>query len=445
MKAGEIVSIIGSLLPKDGYLLRLKASPTIDYSQSLTHLYQPLIGLEATSLYQTLLNDYLTNKPTIQTHHALMNYLNMALPDIYELRLKLEAIGLIRTYKEEKAGQTTYTYELQPPFSPEAFFEETMLSELLLHHIGKSRFEGLRDRFVKKREAKGGEITASFDSVFQTLSPRMGIEPTRPEDSARPLIANIDFSWLELILKQRMLPVRKILTGKNKQIISELSHLYNLASHEIEKAILWAITDEHTIDIEQLKQAAQDLYTTKPQATSIRLEKRSGQAREEPDYSSMTREEMLIHRFETMSPRQLLEDLSSGARASERDLKIISEVMLGQKLPKPVMNVLLHYALMQSNMKLSKPYLETIASHWARANLQTAKEAMDFAKAEINDYKNRKNKRTNRRSRQEVIPDWFKERENKASGVKAETPQSQAAIDQEEIMKRLQRHASKKQ
>src|SRR5690625_6302426 len=85
-----------------------------------------------------------------------------------------------------------------------------------------------------------------------------------------------------------------------------------------------------------------------------------------------------------MSPRQLLEDLSNGSKASERDLKIIRDVMVAQNLPRPVMNVLVHYALMQSNMKLSKPYLETIASHWSRANLSSDKEAMEFAINVIN-------------------------------------------------------------
>src|SRR5699024_8180012 len=157
------------------------------------------------------------------------------------------------------------------------------------------------------------------------------------------------------------------------------------------------------------------------------------------------REEGLIYRFETMSPRQLLEDLSDGAKASERDLKIITDVMMEQNLKKPVMNVLLHYALMQSNMKLSKAYLETIASHWARANLQNAKEAMDFAKKEINDFKTRRQNRKRKNSK-EIITDWFEKREKAGTKVKVEEENqitNEVTSDQREIMERLKRHASK--
>lgn len=437
------MSPIGKLLPKDGFLITMKGTPTIDYSISLTHLYQPLIGIQAVSLFQTLLNDFLSNQSRLQTHHALMNYLQMSLPDIYKLRLKLEGIGLLRTYQRIEIDKTIYTYDLQIPFSPAEFFNETMLSELLLHHVGKRRFTELKDRFTNKREIIGEEVTVSFTSVFQTINLNTVEKGEFEVSQTHQLVDSLDFSWLELILKQRMLPVRKILTGKNKQILSELTHLYNLATHEIEKAILWAITDEHTIDLEQLKQACQDLYASKPQATPIRLQVKEKEQKEIIDTSKMSREELLIHRFETMSPRQLLEDLSDGSRASERDLKIISDVMMNQNIPKPVMNVLVHYALMQSNMRLSKPYLETIASHWSRANLRTAKEAMDFAKREINEFKNRQNRRKGRTSNKEVIPDWFKEREQVEATSKSDQSSTESRVDQEEIMQRLKRHASK--
>lgn len=67
--------------------------------------------------------------------------------------------------------------------------------------------------------------------------------------------------------------------------------------------------------------------------------------------------------------------------------------MTTQGLPSPVMNVLIHYVLLQSNMKLSKAYMETIASHWSRANLQTAREAMRFAKNEKAHYQQRKTRK----------------------------------------------------
>lgn len=431
---------IGKLLPKDGFIVTMNESPSIDYSKSLTHLYQPLLGTQAISLYETLLNESLTKDNQIQTHHTLMNYLQLSLPDIYRLRLKLEGIGLLKTFKYESIEETIYTYEIQKPFSPEQFFKETMLSELLLHHIGESRFNELKSRFSPHKQRKGKEITASFHTVFETISLNNGkVHISQNTEEERKLVETLDFSWLEIILNQRMLPVRKILTGRNKQILSELKHLYNLTTNDIEKALLWSITEEHTLNIDLLKEECHNIYASKGTGMQIRLQVKQEKTVNEQDISKLSKEEQLIYRFETMTPRQLLEDLSGGQQASERDLKIIRDVMISQNIPEPVMNVLVHYVLIQSNMKLSKAYLETIASHWSRANLQTAKEAMEFAKNEINEMKNRKNKRKQRKST-EIIPDWFNERKKaKIEETDEETPIS----EQEELMKRLQRHANK--
>src|SRR5699024_12866037 len=67
---------------------------------------------------------------------------------------------------------------------------------------------------------------------------------------------------------------------------------------------------------------------------------------------SITKEEELLIHFETMSPRQILEDYSSGHQAAEQDVKLIRDVMTSQGLSIPVMNVLTHYVLLQSDMKL---------------------------------------------------------------------------------------------
>ncbi|MDY0405365.1 DnaD domain protein [Virgibacillus sp. 179-BFC.A HS] len=126
----------------------------------------------------------------------------------------------------------------------------------------------------------------------------------------------------------------------------------------------------------------------------------------------MTKEEKLIHELEVMSPQQLLADLSKGNQASAQDMKVIRDVMTSQGLPAPVMNVLIHYVLLQSDMKLSKAYMETIASHWSRANLKTAKEAMAFAKKQQRtNYKPVKSRAKYRQYRQSarVVPDWIKD------------------------------------
>lgn len=434
------MEFIGKILPVEGYHVRLKEKPTVDYLKSLTHLYQPLLGMEAIMLYQTLLNEVeLHDESTSQTHHTLMNYLNIPLDDIYEARLKLEGIGLLRTFKIENQGSNVYMYELQSPFTPEQFFRDAMLSELLYHHLGQDKYDFLKKQYTQKTlKASEEEITTSFSEIFQTFHPIFDHheQVVSKQDEIDEKITRIDFSWMEIILKQRMIPVQKVLTNDTKKLISEMMFLYDLAPHEVEKSVLWALTDENLLDIDEFKAACHDLFKTKHHQTPIELNIKKYTPKKQGNVDRpKTKQDQLIQRLETISPKHLLEDLSSGNQASAQDMKIIQEVMTSQGLPPPVMNVLIHYVLLQSNMKLSKAYLEKIASHWSRANLKTAREAMAFARKEITKHERKVTNRANYRKQAstEVIPDWFKDRHKNQTEEVTEQNNPATEKEKEEI------------
>jgi len=91
-------------------------------------------------------------------------------------------------------------------------------------------------------------------------------------------------------------------------------------------------------------------------------------------------------------------------------------------MPIGVVNALLEYVMLTTDMKLPKKYVETIADHWVRKNVQTAKEAMELARQEHDKYtawknkpqtSNKTNQQTKGRSRyqrEEKVPEWFYKR-----------------------------------
>lgn len=443
------MNFVGKILPVEGYFVQLKKSPPFDYAKSLTHLYQPLIGIEATTLYQTLLHEIeIQDDSTLQTHHTLMNYLNISLDKIYKARLKLEGIGLLKTFKNKENGNNSYIYELQSPFAPEKFFKDAMLSELLYHHLGQTKFESLKKRYHNKWAVDiQNEVTTSFVEVFQTFQPifdnmDQAID-SNPTDRSIKRVDTIDFSWMEMMLKQRMIPVQRVLTLANKKMISEMMFLYDLTTYEIEKSVLWALTEENALDVDEFKTACHDLFKSKKSETSIKLTEKSPEQikKQIKKTQPKTKEEQLIERLETISPKDLLEDLSSGNQASAQDMRVIQEVMTSQGLPSPVMNVLIHYVLLQSNMKLSKAYLEKIASHWSRANLKTAKEAMMFAKKEIERFQKGNKRQFQNKASNEIIPDWFKERDSKQLKQSPSKKEDKGEKDREELAALIRQYA----
>ena len=126
----------------------------------------------------------------------------------------------------------------------------------------------------------------------------------------------------------------------------------------------------------------------------------------------------------------MLSDFQGGGEPSAADLKIVEDVMFTKKLSPGVVNVLLHYVLNQANMKLSKAYVDTIASHWARKEIKTVKEAIELIKKEGQKFsaaaagKKMKQAGTAKPVRTEIIPDWFdkSEEEKKAEIMKQEIP-----------------------
>ncbi|SHG84523.1 replication initiation and membrane attachment family protein [Ornithinibacillus halophilus] len=447
------MNYIGKILPVDGYYVQLIDNTLpIDYEKSLTHLYQPLIGMQAVMLYQTLLHE-IELQSSAQTHHTLMSYLSIPLDEIYEARLKLEGIGLLKTLEKNTEHQTVYVYSLIRPFSPKEFFQDAMLTQLLFHHIGKQKFDMLKSHYADEKYIEGTkDITASFHDVFDTFKPTVNhVQPApRQQEVHGPNIETIDFSWMEQMLKQRMIPAREVLNEENRRIITQMMTLYDLASHEIEKSVLWALTDENRLDVQEFQEACHDLFKQKQSQQPIHLVEKSntGQSSEQIDQKKpKTKEEQLIYELENISPKQLLEDLSSGNHASDQDLKVIREVMTTQGLPSPVMNVLIHYVLLQSNMKLSKAYLEKIASHWSRANLKTAKEAMVFAKKEKDRYRKTNSKQGNnsyynKARSNEVVPEWFKERKTKKTKEVNPPNQQDLEKEKEEIAALLRQYSS---
>lgn len=439
------MNVIGKILPIDGYHVVMDEQPFIDFNASLTHFYQPLIGVQAISLYYTLFYE-VDYAQKAQTHHTLMTYLNLTLDNIYRARIKLEAIGLLKTYKRREDNRDYYTYSVQRPYSPNQFFGEPMLSQLLLHHIGEQKYNVLYARYVKDSIAYGEEVTADFNEVFDTITPSSSAVLNMENEKENRETDLMDFSWIEQSLRQRFIPAEKVLHSVNKKLIYQMKVLYDAESIEIEKALLWALDEDNQLNQEEFKSACHDMFISRNNGQAIRLnEKMAAVDTQVSMKQPATKEEQLIHELENISPKQLLEDLSDGNHASEQDIKVVREVMTKQGLPAPVMNVLIHYVLLQSNMKLSKAYMETIAGHWSRVGLKTAKDAMNFAKQEQEKYKSSKSKprksnnyNYNNNYKKEVVPDWFNNRKKTPS--KNTTDSNISEQEQQEIEAKLQKY-----
>jgi replication initiation and membrane attachment protein len=401
----------------------------------ITFLYQPLIGSAPYSLFMSLWGEVEENRlwSLESAHYHLMNVLSANLQEVYEARLKLEGIGLLKVFEKKSDGERRFVYELQRPLSPREFFHDGMLNVYLYQKIGKTHYMRLKnfftDRAVEKEQYS--ETTRSFQDVFTSEQNINFLQHDANADSesgtGRQLVqynngsglpldeVDFDFQLLLSGLSEAMVP-RKAFNVKVKETVVKLSTLYGIDPLQMRNLLLSAIDSEDEIDLEMLRKAARDWYQLQSGDKLPELTARSRGAKEiKTSDKPLSKEEELLEYLETTSPKDVLADISNGSTPSKSDLQAVEEVMLSQKLPIGVMNVLIQYVLLKTDMKLTKGYMEKIASHWSRKKVTTAALAMDLAKKEHQQYlewaQGKKENKSRRKKpiRTEKLPDWFSE------------------------------------
>ena len=95
----------------------------------------------------------------------------------------------------------------------------------------------------------------------------------------------------------------------------------------------------------------------------------------------------IIYMFENTSPYDFLRKSYGNTEPTNRDKKLIENLMLEQKLNPGVVNVLIDYVLKVNNKKLNKDYIETIVGQWKRLKVETVVDAMDVCKKEHKKFK----------------------------------------------------------
>ncbi|WP_408007157.1 replication initiation and membrane attachment family protein [Pseudalkalibacillus sp. A8] len=390
------------LLPVDRFQVYSRGRIQAEELKMVTLLYQPLVGAKAYSLYMTLFSENLNG---MTSHHTLMNQTQMNMQQIFEERKKLEAIGLLKTYRKRIDEDRIFIYELQPILQPEQFFKDDVLSVYLYGRLGKQRYLEVRNRFVMKTEQHDefDDITASFNDVFSSLHASEIRAATDSEihqsisnsnDQTGDLTGSapnfseddFDFNVLERDLSSFIIP-SEVLTDGIRESIHRLAFIYQISPLDMSSIVQQAYFRDEQLTPYSLRQEVQRWYKIEKPGQLPRLSERSQTNTPiQKNKGDLSPEEMMIKTFETISPRALLEKYSEGGRAASADLKLIDSIMFDQKLSAGVINVLIDYVLNTNDMKLIHGHVEKIASQWKRKKISSVKEAMELAKAEHKSY-----------------------------------------------------------
>ena len=119
----------------------------------------------------------------------------------------------------------------------------------------------------------------------------------------------------------------------------------------------------------------------------------------------------MVYAFENLTPYQFLKAKYKGAEPTDRDKRLIENLLIDQKLNPGVVNVLISYVLKINHEQLKKSYVETIAGQWKRLNIETVEEAMKVAEKEHKKLKKIANKSqvksVSKTKKETSLPAWF--------------------------------------
>lgn len=445
------------IIPGDQYIVSVDGPLNEGDLKVLSFLYQPLIGPICTSLYLTLRNQIAINQLSSEpiSHYYLMNLLDLNLPEIFAARQKLEAMGLIQSYVKTEESGRVFLYILKSPLSPHQFFTDGLLNIFLYQKIGREYYNRLKRFFTDQDLPLEGfkNITKEFQEVFSSSGTyqynqhdEFDMQGLRlfSKGEAKALSVtppDFDFELFLAGLHEAVVP-KEYITAEVKDVILKLAFLYGINPIQMKNIVLGSIRDGK-IDIELLRKEARDWYTIENYSALPKLIDRVQSPLHQSEIPvPKTKEERLIRYLETVSPRELLEDIANGAEPSPSDLQLIEDIMIKQKLNPGVTNVLIEYCMLRTDMKLTKGFVEKIASHWARKNVKTVQEAMELAKEENKKYlewqkgKNEKKPATRKPIRAEKVPDWFDKREQREEKV-------EEVVDFEEQKRKMEERLKK--
>ena len=431
-----------TILPADTYTVINKTVIHDSDRKLVSMLYQPIIGYTAVSLYLTLLDD-LDRSDVMShdlTHHHLMATMQLKLDDIVVAREKLEACGLLKTYF--KAGNINqYVYLIYSPMSAYDFLHHPILNVVLYNNIGKKEYERIVNYFkIPHINLKDYEdITSNFDDVF--TSTRGNVfevsDEIRKRESNQPLIEKgIDFNMLISSIPSSMINDR-CFSKEVKELINSLSFTYQLDTLAMQGLVRDSLNEKGMIDKNLLRKSCREYYQFEHAGdlpTVIYHKQPEYLKKPAGDRSKWAK---MVYAFENLTPYQFLKAKYKGAEPTDRDKRLIENLLIDQKLNPGVVNVLIAYVLKINHEQLKKSYVETIAGQWKRLNIETVEDAMKVAEKEHKKMKNILNKNKTKTTKSTAVkkeaklPAWFdKELENTET-----TPEEEEELNQ--ILKEL--------
>lgn len=366
-----------------------------DYDRdTLTNLYQPIIGYEALAVYFTLWSESSVQKVlSFSTTEQLLIRMKMPVGHFVDARKLLEAVGLLKTRLERTPQANIYHYELFAPKTPKGFFADTLLYGMMIQALGETNSNRIKRIYELTNKEEGEDISSSFNDVFhpdyenpaflKAASAKSNVMGRNKSKIA------VEFSYEKFFVELAKVSQinENFISKKEMKELARLASLYGVEEESVATIVANNYLPEkekgERLDLESINKDLQNETNYTFINRRIRKEKSSG-------VSSDTQIARKINIFENTPPKQILSLLQNGTKAAPSDLRIIDTLSRDYRLANGPINVIIDFVLAMNKNVLSKAYAEKLAASFNREGIETTLDAMNYCNEVLN--KNKKNK-----------------------------------------------------
>lgn len=441
-----------NLLATDKFKIVSKALPQEFQFQTVTKLYQPFIGSSAVALYMSFVSELQNgNLNTLPewNHEQFLIRLGINMQEFLAAKAKLEAVKLIRTKIDSK--KHIFLYELIPAKSGDAFFEDSVLSGLLMEYVGEQQFAQLLNFFEGNHwnDNQFQDISQNFLNVFHSKNGEKGVQniSTEPITSFK---MQLDVQLLKELLSKTFVNQQSV--SQNLELINTVAVMYGLDEVQIVRLLEEAVDVNRQDKINwnhfQAIASQQYQFAMKTQSDSDKTSQNT-QIDPQPQTKPQTSSEdaALIEACNQYAPMEFLMALKDeqGQTVTREEQITIQRAVEAQRLAPAVINVLIHYMLVNENMdSLNQKYFERTANNWLKNKVDSPEKAIQYVRKW---QKQRKKLRSNssqggrysRKQFTEKLPQWAQNNSNK------ENTSSQQGVNQDisRLMQRINQKTPK--
>ena len=415
------------VLKEKDYLEVSVNSLIADYDRlTLTNLYQPIVGYKAISVYFTLLSEFDNQKINpIINHEVIFARTQMNAGEFVSARMRLEGIGLLKTFVSDLKGMKLYQYELYAPETPQRFFNNALFYGLLMQTIGEVEANKLKKMYAVKSQPEGKEITATFAEVYSPDYENPLFMKAAEDSSGDNIITRqsaklaTEFSYelfADALSKISQIKVESFSTKDMKEL-ERLASLYGVSEECVADAVQRHYNPlaekEKRLDFEGINQTLAENISFR---SLLKMNKKqlSGEVFSETDLGRK------INILEKCTPKQYLSIIQNGSIPSASDISIVNDISMKYHLQNGVINAIVDYVVTVNDNILSRPLAEKIAGSVARQGITTAIDTMNYLKKTSSRRRknNKEPQEVNEIPQQNVVEDKPKKKLNKEELLK---------------------------